>query len=185
MKKEIILHNRHISYTLRINNKSRSLRIIIHPDGEIVVSVPTLATTSLIERFITSKSTWLLKHLNKIEKNPKIIVSKNSAKDFLLYKETARTMANERLKYFNAFYSLKWQSITIRNQKTRWGSCSKRGTLSFSYKIALLSSEQRDYIVVHELCHLGEFNHSLKFWALVEKTIPNYKDIRKQIKRIQ
>ena len=68
--------------------------------------------------------------------------------------------------------------------KTRWGSCSKKGTLNFNYKIALLSPELRDYIIVHELCHLGEFNHSSKFWLLVEKTVPNYKTLRKQIKQI-
>lgn len=101
---------------------------------------------------------------------------------YLKYKKIARTLVYERLDYFNKFYGFKWNKISIRNQKTRWGSCSKAGNLNFNYKIALLSPEIADYIIVHELCHLREFNHSQNFWDLVEKTIPNYKAIQAKLK---
>jgi hypothetical protein len=101
---------------------------------------------------------------------------------YLKYKESARALVNERLQYFNQYYGYKWNKIAIRNQKTRWGSCSKAGNLNFNYKIALLPPRAADYIIVHELCHLKEFNHSQNFWNLVSKTIPDFKEVRKQLK---
>ncbi len=101
---------------------------------------------------------------------------------YLKNKEKARELVKERLGHFNQFYGYKWNKIAIRNQKTRWGSCSKKGNLNFNYKIALLSPEKADYIIVHELCHLKEFNHSQDFWNLVAKTIPDYKKIRISLK---
>ena len=184
IKKEVSLHGKKVEYLLRVSNKAKSIRLAIHQDGEFVVTKPPLVPILFVEHFLKTKSAWILKHLEKIEKNPKTILSKNSRKDFLLYKEQARVLAEERLRYFNRHYGLTWKSIAIRNQKTRWGSCSKKGALSFSYKIALLPQALSDYIIVHELCHLGQFNHSPKFWALVAETIPDYKNIRKQMKQI-
>lgn len=102
--------------------------------------------------------------------------------NYLKYKTQASILAKKRLEYFNTFYNFKYNRITIRNQKTRWGSCSKKGNLNFNYKIALLKENQADYIIVHELCHLREFNHGERFWDLVEKTIPDYKELRKSLK---
>ena len=105
--------------------------------------------------------------------------------EYLKYKEQARILVKERLEYFNQFYGYTWNKIAIRNQRSRWGSCSKRGNLNFNYKIVLLPQNMADYVIVHELCHLREFNHSHDFWALVEKTMPNYKEIRKTMKSIK
>lgn len=185
MKKEINLNGTIVEYSLRSSLRARSIRLSIHTDGECVVTKPSRISDALVESFMIDKSVWILKHLEKIKKNPKVILSKNSKQDFIIYKEKAQTLAYERLKHFNKHYNLEWKSITIRNQKTRWGSCSKRGALSFSYKIALLDSKLADYIIVHELCHLGQFNHSVKFWALVAETIPDYKILRKHIKQTQ
>jgi predicted metal-dependent hydrolase len=100
-----------------------------------------------------------------------------------MHKETARAMAYERVHYFSELYQISFGKIFIKNQKTRWGSASSRGNLSFSYKIALLPEKLRDYIIVHELCHLAEFNHSRKFWELVSKTVPDYREARKELRR--
>jgi len=107
---------------------------------------------------------------------------KKISQNYLKNKQSAFCLTEERLQYFNKFYGYKWNKIVIRNQKTRWGSCSKKGNLNFNYKIALLPPEALDYIVVHELCHLKEFNHSINFWNLVSKTIPNFKEIRRELK---
>lgn len=98
-------------------------------------------------------------------------------------KDKALSIVKDRIEYFNTIYNFKWNRIVIRNQKTRWGSCSRKGNLNFNYKIALLPPESADYIIVHELCHLGEFNHSQKFWDLVAKTIPDYLVIRKDLRK--
>lgn len=105
-----------------------------------------------------------------------------SKKHYLHNKEIARNIILESLNSIVELYSVGYRKVSIRNQKTRWGSCSKLGNLNFNYKIAFLPKEQRDYIVTHEVCHLIEFNHSQRFWDEVGKTIPNYKKIRKEIK---
>ena len=98
------------------------------------------------------------------------------------YKELATTFADNRIKYFNSFYNFEISNVRIKNQKSRWGSCSQRRNLNFNYKIIFLKPEMADYLIVHELCHLGELNHSKRFWALVKKTIPNYKKVNRELK---
>jgi predicted metal-dependent hydrolase len=104
------------------------------------------------------------------------------AAGLLQYSELARKLVYERLEYFNQFYNFKYNTVRIKSHLTRWGSCSSKGNLNFNYKIALLPPELADYIVVHELCHLGEFNHSQKFWDLVAQQIPNYQKLRERLK---
>ncbi len=106
---------------------------------------------------------------------------KGRRREYLKYREQARTLAHNRIQFFNQIYNFRVNRITIRNQKTRWGSCSKRGNINFNYKIALLPSELSDYIVVHELCHLGQFNHSKDFWDLVAQAIPDHKERRARL----
>ena len=101
---------------------------------------------------------------------------------FLKYKEEARKLALSRLEHFNQFYNFEYNTVRIKAQTTRWGSCSSKGNLNFNYKIALLPPHLLDYIVVHELCHLGEFNHSQNFWNLVEKMIPNHFELRMELR---
>lgn len=103
----------------------------------------------------------------------------------LKYSDVARTLAHSRLEHFNQFYNFEYGTVRIKAQTTRWGSCSSKGNLNFNYKIALLPQHLSDYIVVHELCHLGEFNHSQDFWNLVEKTVPNYLELRAELKALK
>ena len=84
---------------------------------------------------------------------------------------------------FNKFYKFEINRIAIKNTSTRWGSCSSMGNLNFNYKIIYLRPALADYLIVHELCHLGELNHSKRFWALVQKTIPDYVNINKELRR--
>ena len=89
----------------------------------------------------------------------------------------------EKVKRYNEIYQYRLARISIRNQKTRWGSCSKSGNLNFNYKILFLEEQLADYIVVHELCHLQELNHSQKFWNLVAQVFPNHKQLRGELRR--
>lgn len=112
-------------------------------------------------------------------------VKKKSYSDFITHKTKALELVQTRLFYFNSIYNFSYNKISVRNQSSRWGSCSRKGNLSFNYRIVLLPPELADYIIVHELCHLGEFNHSRKFWNLVERTMPNWRELRKQLKTAQ
>lgn len=104
-------------------------------------------------------------------------------------KEAARALVLERVKHFNQHYGAKHGiihgKIAIRNQKSRWGSCSKKGNLNFNYKLVFLPAELRDYVIVHELCHVKEFNHGRAFWALVGETVPEWKALRKRLTKIR
>lgn len=183
MIKEITLKNQKVSYSLKRNKRSKYMRFAIKSDASLVVSVPRIFPQILVEKMIFERADWILDKINYF-KNKKSTLPKATKEDYLKYKELAREIIERKLKYYNQFYNLSWSKISIRNQKTRWGSCSRDGNLSFSYRIIYLPEKSCDYIVVHELCHRGEFNHSKKFWALVEKTVPDYKKIKKEIKGI-
>jgi hypothetical protein len=98
-------------------------------------------------------------------------------------REQARRFVENRISYFNKFYNFKINRVAIKNQSSRWGSCSSKANLNFNYKIIYLRPALADYLIVHELCHLGEFNHSKRFKALVSKTIPDYVNINKELRR--
>ena len=87
-----------------------------------------------------------------------------------------------RVEYFAKRIGVTYGRITIRNQKTRWGSCSSKGNLNFNCLLMLVPSEVLDYVVVHELCHRKEMNHSKAFWIEVEKVLPDYRDMVKWLK---
>ncbi|MEI8123631.1 MAG: M48 family metallopeptidase [bacterium] len=109
------------------------------------------------------------------------IKSKKRKAEYLKYKDQAKIFVINKVAELNKNYGYKINRITIRNQKTRWGSCSKKGNMNFNYKIVLLPEKLAEYIIVHEICHLGEFNHSANFWNLVAQTIPDYKEKRKEL----
>lgn len=102
---------------------------------------------------------------------------------YLKYKEAARALVHARLAHYNRLYQAPLKKVFIKNHKSRWGSCSSLGNLNFNYKVLFLHPEVADYVVVHELCHLKEFNHSPKFWALVAEALPHYKALRQELKK--
>lgn len=104
---------------------------------------------------------------------------------YLAYKEQARELVHARLEHFNQHYQLKVGSVRIKSHSTRWGSCSSKGNLNFNYRIFFLPPKLQDYIVVHELCHLKQLNHSAAFWALVAEQIPDYAECIKLLKQFR
>ncbi len=110
---------------------------------------------------------------------------KTGGKEYLLYKEKARTLVNERLEFWNKHYKFKYERVAIRNQSSRWGSCSSKGNLNFNFRIVTLPSHLSNYIIVHELCHIGQMNHSQKFWDLVRETIPDYEKRSAELRKIK
>ena len=169
--------------------------------GEVSLTVPERLWGRLGEAFaaqmLQSRAGWILtkiEHFRALQvqvdagqvvvgKPQKKLSKKNERAKYLAHKEAALKLAHERVEYFNTFYKFRVGRISIKNTSSRWGSCSRKGNLNFNYKIALLSPRHADYIVVHELCHLGQFNHSKKFWSLVEKTIPEYGIIHTELRK--
>lgn len=106
------------------------------------------------------------------------------SKHYVTYKELAREVVHERLQHFNTLYQFEYKRVAIKNQKTCWGSCSEYGNLNFNYKVIFLPEPIMDYVIVHELCHLVELNHSPAFWAHVERVLPDYKERKKLLRKM-
>lgn len=98
------------------------------------------------------------------------------------YRSMARTRFESRVAYYHRLTGGRYTSITVRDQKTRWGSCSSRGTLSFNYRLIFAPDIILDYVVVHELCHLTHMNHSRDFWNMVGSILPDYREHRKWLR---
>ena len=109
-------------------------------------------------------------------------ITNTGRNNYFKHKEAALGLAVDRANRYAEIYKYRFNKITIKNQKTRWGSCSKKRNLNFNYRILFLPEEIRDYIVVHEICHLKELNHSRKFWALVAQVFPNHKEIKRELR---
>ncbi|MDD5068123.1 MAG: M48 family metallopeptidase [Candidatus Pacebacteria bacterium] len=163
------------------SSRARHLRVIVEVDGKVRAVMPVGYSERKLAAFFEEVRPRIEKKVLYFQKRKHKIHIKSSRADFLRLKKSALALAISRLEHFNQFYNFKYKKVSIRNQKTRWGSASRKGNLQFNYKIALLPPEHRDYIIVHELCHLGEFNHSRAFWALVAKQIPRWKELRKSL----
>ena len=176
------------AYTLKQSKRAKRLRITITTEREVIVTIPERMPIRYAENFIKEKSSWIESSLEKIKKKvakrAPSVLPKSSKRDFTAQKERALKLATQKLDQWNALYRFNWNNVTIRNTSTRWGSCSKQGNLSFNYKLVYLSEALLDYLIVHELCHLKEMNHSPKFWKLVEQSIPDYTVKRKELKYI-
>lgn len=118
--------------------------------------------------------------------NKKIFIRKASAKNDLiyLYKKLAGEYLRERCNYFSQFFDEDIKQILIKEQKTRWGSCTYDNKINFNYKIMLARKEIVDYLVVHEMSHMPHKNHSKDFWNKVYSIIPDAKELRKELKDI-
>lgn len=176
------LNNQEINYELKPSRKARSLRLEIGASG-LLVTKPWFISSAFMERFIARQETWILKNLAK-HKNAEVL-PKIAKDDLVVLKKRAAKLLITRLEFFNKVYNLKYKSISVRDQKTRWGSCSRQGALNFNYRLALLPESLLDYVAVHELCHLKEMNHSVRFWDLVALAIPDHKEKRKELEKFR
>ena len=181
--KKITLRNERIEYSVRKHRKAKRLKIAISCDGNCMVTLPWRMSMWDAEKFIQKNSEWVLEKMKTMKKiGRKSLFSRHSREEYLRLREYARDFVTRRLEKYSEVYGFEYKSVAIRDQRTRWGSCSSKKNLNFNYKIMLLPQRHADYIIVHELCHLKEFNHSKRFWSLVAETIPEYEKIIKQLK---
>lgn len=157
------------------------MRMTIEPTGSLTVTVAHRWQEHFVEGFLKQKSSWILKHLKKMKSMEGKTIIKYSKKEYEQNKHKVLNLVKERIKFFNAFYKFSFRRISIRNQTSLWGSCTMRGNLQFNYKLMYLPNRSFDYVVVHELCHLKEHNHSERFWRLVTQMVPDHKAIRKSL----
>ncbi len=166
-----------------IKSKRKSVGIAIKPGGQIIIRAPRFLSNSIIMSYVQEKALWIL---HTYEKQCKIQPTVLSTEEMHYiqalekrYREAAKEYFPKRIEYYQQFTGGHYTKITIRDQKTRWGSCSNSGTLSFNYRLMLAPPRVLDYVVVHELCHLTHMNHSKDFWNMVESILPDYKEYKK------
>lgn len=171
-----------------IRSARKSISLEIRPDLQILVRAPHRMTDREIRRFLADKSGWLEKHLaeavrrrEELENRP--VEPKRTAEELRALAAEAAQVIPERVRYFAPIVGVDYGRITIRHQKTRWGSCSGKGNLNFNCLLMKTPPEVVDYVVVHELCHRKEMNHSPKFWAEVGRVLPEYKRARSWLKQ--
>jgi len=176
--------NQEINYELKRSKRAKRMRLSVFSDASVVVTLPYFANENLVEKFIREKSVWLFEkilHFKNIG-TKKSLLRLGGKRDYLKNKKAARQFIEGRIALYNKIYNFSFNKIAVRRQKTRWGSCSSKKNLNYNYKILFLPLHLADYIIVHELCHLKEFNHGKKFWDLVAVTMPGYLAFRKELK---
>lgn len=170
-----------------IRSRRKTISIQIDENLRITVRAPLRMPDGAIRALIEERSAWIEKNLEKMRERKE---ETQPEPEELLTAEAIRVLAKEAADYIPervSFYAEKigvnYGRITIRNQKSRWGSCSGRGNLNFNCLLMLTPPDIIDYVVVHELCHRLEMNHSPYFWAEVERILPDYKNRRKWLKK--
>lgn len=186
MSHSIVLHGNAVQYTIRNHARAKRLRLTVYAGGEIVVTIPKGTKQKTVERFIYQQADWLLHQLQETiqPQNGLFLDCTGSTAEYRRVKEDARAEIHSLLEKWNTHYNFQYKKVYIRNQRTRWGSCSSNKNLSFNYRLHFLPEYLRDYVIVHELCHLRQMNHSIAFWTLVSETMPDYKERRADLKQI-
>jgi predicted metal-dependent hydrolase len=165
-----------------IKSNRKTIAIEVRQDLRVIVRAPKRASNREIMKFVEQKQDWIAKHLAymqiRYEETRRAKEKQFTDDDIRKMKDEAKRVIPDRVKYYAGIMGVTFGKITIKNQKTRWGSCSSKGNLNFNCLLMLTPDKVRDYVVIHELCHLKQMNHSKMFWAEVEKVMPDYKVYR-------
>ncbi len=178
----MITMNQEIVKLIRSNRRTISLEIT--PSGQVLLRAPRHISEAEIQTFVEAKSSWLAKHLQRKEEDMDSLQAEGryTEEEIERMLKLAKQVIPEQDAYYARLMEVTYGRITIRKQKTRWGSCSLEGNLNFNGLLMMVPPEVLDYVVVHELCHRLEMNHSSRFWSQVENVIPNYRKPRKWLK---
>lgn len=161
--------------------KRKTLAVTITPEGGLLIKAPEKMAEKEIKRFLEQRRYWIYKQTKHMIAASADRIHR-SEEEINKLREQARTVLTEKTDYYKSVLGVDYKRLRIGDQKTRWGSCSSRATISYNWRLILMPEEIMDYVVVHELCHLLEMNHSNNFWCHVSKIIPDYKNRRKWLK---
>ena len=161
-----------------IRSSRKTLAIQVSVSGQVTVRAPHTMPDSTIHRFLSQKESWILEHLSHAATEP----AQSSAENPPLsefrrsyYMESARKIFKRKTAAYARKMDVTYGRITIREQKTRWGSCTSEGNLNFNWRLIFAPEKVLNYVVVHELAHRKEMNHSPAFYAVVASVMPEYK----------
>lgn len=164
-----------------IRSDRKTLALEVKSDGEVVVRAPRRVTTSVIENFVNSHTEWIAKARLRVSQRQAARKEPTEAEISML-KALAKAVLPKKVEYYSRLTGLKCTGIKITSAKTRFGSCSGKNSICFSYLLMRYPDEAIDYVVLHELAHTRHHDHSKNFWKLVEKYMPDYKERKKLLR---
>ncbi len=169
-----------------VRSKRKTLALYVRRDGRVEVRAPLRTSKAYIDDFVLQKQDWIEGIQNKlaIRQTTKRIIQLTT-KEEAQYKKQAKAYLQQKCQAFSEEMGFRHGEVKINSAKTRWGSCNRKGDINFTYRLMLVPEELIDYVVVHELAHRKEMNHSPGFWSIVEQTMPDYKDRRKKLREYE
>lgn len=163
---------------LLVRSSRKTLAVQIRTDGTVIARAPLRMPKDRILCFLSEKASWIRMQQGKMQEREKMRqqarIHLDAAQEKEL-RERAKSVLAQRTAYFARQIGVTYGKITVRDQKTRWGSCSQTGNLNFNFRLILAPLEVLDYVVVHELCHRRQMNHSTQFWQEVAQVLPDYR----------
>lgn len=166
-----------------IKTDRKTVSLEVRPDGKVTVRAPRHMTYREIEKFVEEKSPWIEKAIAKYSQVSQEDVVPYTAEEIAEMTARAKQIIPPRVEYWSKLIGVTYEKITIRHPKTRWGSCSSKGTLSFNCLLTEMSEDVMDSVIVHELCHRKEMNHSKRFYAEILRVMPDYYEKEKWLKQ--
>ena len=187
----IYIADQNITFLLiRSNRKSYSMEV--KDDGSLILRTPLRISETFLKKWLMEKKEWIFEKQSlqkeryelrkKKQEETGTVDPMHKAALEKRYRKAAKIYIPQRVEYYSKQMGGSYQTVSIREQKTRWGSCSSNHTLSFNWRLMLAPPQVLDYVIVHELCHLTHMNHSKEFWDLVEKIMPDYKEKKQWLK---
>ncbi len=176
-----------IEYNL-IRSSRKTIAIQVSPDGSVTVRAPNRCSRAAAEEYVQKNREWIrrtqaqLQNRAREQKDYRERLPEWTKEDYEKHQELARQVLQRRAEYYARQMQVSYGRVAVKDQKTRWGSCSAKGNLNFNWRLILAPGEVLDYVVVHELAHRREMNHSVRFWNLVESVLPDYQQRKRWLK---
>ena len=164
---------------LLVRSSRKTLAVQIRAEGTVIARAPLRMSKDRILCFLSEKASWIRMQQGKMQERENMRqqarIHLDAAQEKEL-RERAKSVLAQRTAYFARQIGVTYGRITVRDQKTRWGSCSQTGNLNFNFRLILAPLEVLDYVVVHELCHRRQMNHFAQFWPEVARVLPDYRE---------
>lgn len=172
-----------VNFTRKKTRSRRSISIAVTRDAQVVVRAPARIPDLFLKRMVQEKGDWIQKKIAYVRSLPPLRTFDDSLGHYRATQKAVLAFLEQRVTEINVEFQFLYTRIRVRRMKSRWGTCSRNGTLTFNFVITQLPHHLQTYIIVHELCHTKHFNHSALFWNEVSRVVPHFRQYRKELRQ--